>query len=872
MKVSPDVKPPIRFKKRRVALFLGYLGERYHGMQINPGVTTIEKCLLDALHKAELLSDQNYDHPGKMSLMRSARTDKGVSAAAQCVSIKLDIPPQFLKDYPAAVRQANSHLPEDIRIFGMLQCTMAFNARQDCQQRRYEYIFPLKLLGGPNHPQNNPENSSAGDPRVNRLSSILKAYEGSHCFANFTEGLAASEDASRRYMIRVKCQQPFLPPGAGVYYVVVEVFGQSFLLHQIRKMVGLALIIFHGHAPEESISVALSPHVRFPTPMAPAEGLLLDKLYFETYNKNKFKFLETPVSDNAFAETKKQFKSDRIYYRIAEKERLDRVLEAWVNTCSKKVSLSRDDILQLHQKFILTDSGKEETRKMLVASLYPIRTDMETFMDTSESKNFSFVEDVRNQFEKRFDTRATFLVRAPGRVILIGEHLDYNGFPVITAAMKQGTIVAGCLDDTREVEINHFENDKYAKGRITNRGIFEQDGSGAYDSRDKRWLSYVSWGVKMFTNDMKGARHVTGGGRVLIGGDLPRAGGLASSSSLSSAAVLMAARMNRRRMPRQQLATLAAEGERGGAGTRGGSVDHVTSFCAKKDHVLEVSFVPHLKVRHITWPSGARLFAVDSMTTAEKGLDNVVKSEYNLRAAECRVASALLARRLDVHLAKTVTTPGQLMKLAGKSAKLGCKDVSALRVHVNMVMDRDESISLEEVRKELKVSDQELLNRFLRGTKAEQFAVGKRMAHVFSEAERVELFGQILEDQEIVAAVKIEELGKILNEGHTSLRENYETSVDAVDELVEFCLKNGAAGSRMTGAGWGGYAVNLLSDDKAGAFYQAAVDRVGEEGVVEICPWSGAAVFAIHQTLGVTRGRKRGSNDESKGTDKSTAP
>ncbi len=55
----------------------------------NPGVLTIEEELLQALAKAEAIPDNLKGSPGKLLFQRCARTDKGVSAARQAVSLKI---------------------------------------------------------------------------------------------------------------------------------------------------------------------------------------------------------------------------------------------------------------------------------------------------------------------------------------------------------------------------------------------------------------------------------------------------------------------------------------------------------------------------------------------------------------------------------------------------------------------------------------------------------------------------------------------------------------------------------------------------------------------------------------------------------------
>lgn len=78
-----------RVKRRKFLLVIGYAGANYTGMQRNPGVNTIEEELLKALFKNKLITEQSFEQPQYAHFQRSARTDKGVSAARQCVSLKL---------------------------------------------------------------------------------------------------------------------------------------------------------------------------------------------------------------------------------------------------------------------------------------------------------------------------------------------------------------------------------------------------------------------------------------------------------------------------------------------------------------------------------------------------------------------------------------------------------------------------------------------------------------------------------------------------------------------------------------------------------------------------------------------------------------
>lgn len=84
--------------------------------------------------------------------------------------------------------------------------------------------------------------------------------------------MLSSDPAARRYILSFTAELKQISDQPWVKLVVV---GQSFMLHQIRKMVGMAVAVMRGAAPAECISLALDPDRDLNTPMAPALGLFL---------------------------------------------------------------------------------------------------------------------------------------------------------------------------------------------------------------------------------------------------------------------------------------------------------------------------------------------------------------------------------------------------------------------------------------------------------------------------------------------------------------------------------------------------------------------------------------------------------------------
>jgi galactokinase/tRNA pseudouridine(38-40) synthase len=850
-------------KTRKVAILFGYLGAAYHGMQVNPGVTSVEGVLLEALEKSGLIPDAKKETLQAVQFCRAARTDKGVSAASQCVSLRLKCEVNGEVD-SSLVHLISSHLPDDICLYGMRRATGGFNARSDCHRRRYEYMFPVQVLGGGNGVELPSSITSSGtgcDPRVTRLNEILGKYVGTHCFANFTDGLNAADDAAKRYMIRVEATEPFLPADSSIYFTSVRLYGQSFVLNQIRRMVGLALAVYTGIAPPEAIELALSPHKRVYTPTAPALGLFLDELEFTAYNAGNGKALALPIAlDGSMREMKETFKMRQIYPHIAGDELRTNSMQLWTTHLKENSKFDPPGIINDHERYVKSNVGIEDDRRRRVAAHFLVTRHVSEFFSgttqtdagASDAADQDYLDRLLVAFKRKHGVSARFVVRAPGRVNLIGEHLDYNGLPVIGCATRQGTMIAGAFaSDMEMVEVSHLDSEEFGAGS------FDSDGSLRNDTHDianvaTDWIRYVTWGWKAMVAEVIPKKRKGNGGRIVVSGNLPRAAGLGSSSSLVTAAAIMCAMMNRSRRGREEVALIAADGERKGAGTRGGAVDHTVSMTGQKGSAVFVSFSPKLETVSMDLPTidQGSFVVINSGVHAFKGQDGVTRALFNTRVAECRLAAALAARRLKTHLGNTVSTPGQLYKMArcgGQVSNLG-----ELEVDVRTVLGVEEVVTFAEAVSEIGLSELEVHNRFCTGlSKAEidktQFQIGKRMAHVLSEAQRVESFRNLLLNGSGSrdGASTVVELGQILLSSHASLRYQYECSCPEVDSLVSFCASAGAAGSRITGAGWGGCILSIVAAPALDGFVKELRGRVGNDAVFIVEPNAGACVLAL---------------------------
>ena len=140
-----DIKAEERRPKKKVAVMIGYSGTGYRGMQLAHDQKTIEGDLFQAFVAAGAISKANADDPKKSSFVRCARTDKGVHAAGNVISLKLIVEDGDI------VQKINDKLSTQIRVWGYERTNNSFSSYQLCDSRIYEYLIPTSSFLPP-HP------------------------------------------------------------------------------------------------------------------------------------------------------------------------------------------------------------------------------------------------------------------------------------------------------------------------------------------------------------------------------------------------------------------------------------------------------------------------------------------------------------------------------------------------------------------------------------------------------------------------------------------------------------------------------------------------------------------------------------------------
>ncbi|XP_003471910.1 N-acetylgalactosamine kinase isoform X1 [Cavia porcellus] len=434
---------------------------------------------------------------------------------------------------------------------------------------------------------------------------------------------------------------------------------------------------------------------------------------------------------------------------------------------------------------------------------------------------------LKEMFKSKFGSIPKFYVRAPGRVNIIGEHIDYCGYSVLPMAVEQDMLIAVEPVKTQTLQLANT-NPLYPDFSTSANAI-------QIDKTKPLWHNYFLCGFKGIQEHF-GLSDLTGM-NCLVDGNIPPSSGLSSSSALVCCAGLVTLTVLGLKLSKVELAEICAKSERY-IGTEGGGMDQSISFLAEEGTAKLIEFSP-LRATDVKLPSGAVFVIANSCVEMNKA----ATSHFNVRVMECRLAAKLLARHKSLQWDK-------VLRLEEVQAQLGVSLEEMLSVAEDAL--HPEPYSPEEICGYLGISLEELRTQILSPNTqdAPVFKLYQRAKHVYSEAARVLQFKQICEDSPEDA---VAQLGELMNQSHRSCRDLYECSCPELDQLVDTCRRSGAQGSRLTGAGWGGCTVSLVPADVLPtflarvheAYYQGSGrgEAPGQHGLFATKPGGGALVF-----------------------------
>lgn len=261
--------------------------------------------------------------------------------------------------------------------------------------------------------------------------------------------------------------------------------------------------------------------------------------------------------------------------------------------------------------------------------------------------------------------RAPRFFRAPGRVNLIGEHVDYSEGFVLPLAIDRSTVVAAAPRDDRVVRIRSMECGETAE--------FDLDETNA--APRGMWSDYAQ-GVALAL----ARRGPLRGADLAVRTTLPLGAGLSSSAAFELAVGLALLGISDVALDPHELAHAAQEAENGFVGVRSGIMDQLASVYGVREHALLIDCRTE-DVSPVPIPPGAAIVVADSGVRHE-----LASSAYNERRAESEEAARLLGVRTlrDVSVAafaaKAASLPEPLRRRArhvvGENARVLATAVS----------------------------------------------------------------------------------------------------------------------------------------------------------------------------------------------------
>jgi N-acetylgalactosamine kinase len=448
------------------------------------------------------------------------------------------------------------------------------------------------------------------------------------------------------------------------------------------------------------------------------------------------------------------------------------------------------------------------------------------------------VQKVLREFARRFPKATTrpFIVRAPGRVNLIGEHVDQNNFDVMPACLEtRDVIMAVSPTLARTVTIHNCDSQQYASL------VYKLPNSAAIECSS----NYMLCGYRGMVEACKLPVGAYRGMNAVMLGTVPPGAGLSSSSAVVVASAIATLAIHERHglFSKRDIAALCARCERF-VGVEGGGMDQAISLLGVAGFAQRISFAP-LSAQSVKLPRGVCWVVSHSLVESHKAQTAAVN--YNKRVVECRLASLLLAkalnlpnwrslRRLRGVLRASKLTLDSLVNVTTKALQPGTYSL----LHLSTALSLDKAVCnsaaaaanaivstfFTDVRAAPAVFQHALdsSNDAKMSGRAGSFALQARALHVLTETRRVKRFAAVAAAHANGMSSALQAaraLGKLMAESHASLNRLFECSCPELNELVSVAHAAGSFGSRMTGAVWGRCTLSLVDEKRVDAFIRA---------------------------------------------------
>ncbi|XP_052822251.1 N-acetylgalactosamine kinase isoform X2 [Octopus bimaculoides] len=179
-------------------------------------------------------------------------------------------------------------------------------------------------------------------------------------------------------------------------------------------------------------------------------------------------------------------------------------------------------------------------------------------------------------FQQKYGEQPQFFVQAPGRVNLIGEHIDYCGYSVLPMAVEQNILIAAARSGDDKIFVANKDSN-FADFECSTNNLTIAEGTTS-------WHIYFLCGLKAIEDSGRLQQQMSGL-YCMVDGVIPKSAGLSSSSALVCCSALVAAFANNLKFTKSELAELCTVSERY-CGTQGGGMDQSIAFMAEEGQLI----------------------------------------------------------------------------------------------------------------------------------------------------------------------------------------------------------------------------------------------------------------------------------------------
>lgn len=456
-------------------------------------------------------------------------------------------------------------------------------------------------------------------------------------------------------------------------------------------------------------------------------------------------------------------------------------------------------------------------------------------------------------FFKHYGDGPVFLLRAPARINVLGEHIDYVSY-LPTASLTFGSRerdvfmlyrkseepVVECVSSSPQYEPSSFSISDSAIDKFG--AEVEAEWLGflfAHEKPEPHWRNYLE-GAVTFARGKFGPE-IHNGISLALDSNIPAGGGASSSSALVVLGGAAIRDVNGVSWTPAELAKDSAMAE-WYIGTRGGSMDHTTICLAQPTSAVLINYAVG-QTKRVRLPDQPFEWITFFSKPADKGREVMI--EYNERAAVSRL---LIPAIIDKW--KTIA-PAQHNEWEQILKPIAAGLIDSFKTAEALLLSLPETISIDSISADYPAAFSELQKSFpalLDETSRWPLKIRDRALHHLSEIKRVTLATRALEslenDENSSDTLQVmQNIGKLLDESHASLRDLYEVSVPEVEELLAVVRDDAhVLGARLMGGGFGGNILALTTRDQRDSLiervqreYYAPRDRNGvREGSVMV--------------------------------------